>query len=350
MVRNAWLVALALSVGAAACKKEESKTSTATGDKTAEKTSGDSTKPGVTPPTQTATSGDDLSLLPVDSEMVMGLNFAQLQQSQLWKQFVEPKMMTGDSVKKLTEFKDKCGFDPMSAVKTVSVGLKGLAGKSPEGAFVIHGAEKDKVWSCLDKMKADIEKDGSTYTKDGDVAFIKDKNGETVALTFVNDTTALGVVGPQATKDGVKAAAAGTSALKSSPAFTDMYSKINTGDSLWLLMNGNSKLFDKAAAMGVKPKALFGSLNVTDGLTVDFRMRVDTPDQAKQFATMAQGQLKQAEKMFDKISVTDEGNDVKLSVVLSNQKLQALVQQVGSMMSAFGGMGGGGMGGPPGGP
>lgn len=348
MVRNAWLVALALSVGAAACKKEESKTSTATGDKTAEK-GGD--KAGVMPPATTA-SGDDLSLLPVDSELVMGLNFSQLQQSQLWKQYVEPKMMSGDAVKKFAEFKDKCGFDPMAALKTVSVGLKGLSGKSPEGAFVIHGTEKDKVWSCLDKMKDEIEKDGTTYTKDGDVAIIKGKDAtEAVAITFVNDTTALGVIGPAATKDGVKAAAAGTSTLKTSPAFVDMYSKINTNDSLWILMNGNSKLFDKAAGMGVKPKALYGSLNVTDGLTVDFRMRVEKPEEAQNFATMAQGQLKQAEKMFDKVSVTAEGNDVKFNVVLSNQKLQALVQQVGSMMSAFGAMGGGGgMGGPPGGP
>ena len=349
MVRNVLAVALAISFGAAACKKEESKTSTATGDKTAEK--GGDTKAGGGTSGTTAASGDDLSLLPVDSELVMGLNFAQLQQSQLWKQFVEPKMMSGDAVKKLAEFKDKCGFDPMSALKTVSVGLKGLDKKSPEGAFVIHGTEKDKVWSCLEQMKGEIEKDGSTYTKDGDVALIKDKTGETVALTYVNDTTALGIIGPNATKDGIKAAAAGTSTLKSSPAFVDMFSKINSNDSLWILMNGNSKLFDKAAAMGVKPKAIYGSLNVTDGLTVDFRMRVEKPEDAQNFATMAQGQLKQAEKMFDKIAVTAEGNDVKFSVVLSNQKLQALVQQVGSMMSAFGGMGGGGgMGGPPGGP
>jgi hypothetical protein len=335
-IRHGWLaIAMSLVVGGAACKKDDSKT----GDKAdkGDKAGGSTSAGGV---------GDDLSLLPVDSEMVLGLNFSQLQGSQLWKTFVEPKMMTGDAVKKFAEFKDKCGFDPMSAVKTVSVGLKGLNSKQPEGAFVIHGAEKDKVLSCLDKMKDEITKDGTEYTRDGDVALFKDKNGPGVAITFINDTTALGTIGTAGTKDGVKAAAAGGSALKTSPAFVDMYGKINTNDSLWLLMNGNSKLFDKAAAMGVKPKALFGSLNVTDGLTVDFRMRVDTPDQAKQFADMAQGQLKQAEKMFDKISITNEGNDIKLSVVLSNQKLQALIQQVGSMMSAFGGMGGGGMGGP----
>jgi hypothetical protein len=158
---------------------------------------------------------------------------------------------------------------------------------------------------------------------------------------FVNDSTLIAVLGDKATAAGVKAAAAGGSTLKSSPPFLDMYSKVNTGDSLWALMNGNSKVFDKMASLGVKPKAMFGSVNVTDGLSLDLRMRLETPDAAAQLANMSKSQLQQAAKMFDKADVSNDGADVRFTIVMSSQKLQALISQFAGLMGAFGGMGGG---------
>ena len=86
-------------------------TAPAAGDKTATATPGVPGVPGVA-------AGDDLSLLPADSEMVMGLNFAQLQQSALWKQFA-PKLME-KAAGGIAEFKAACGFDPMEAIKSIS--------------------------------------------------------------------------------------------------------------------------------------------------------------------------------------------------------------------------------------
>ena len=79
---------------------------------------------------------------------------------------------------------------------------------------------------------------------------MKDKNGATTAFTFVNDTTMLGVIGSKGNKDGVKEAAKGASTLKIVATFVDMYSKINTQDSLWMLINGNSPALAKAGAHG----------------------------------------------------------------------------------------------------
>ncbi|MBS1122386.1 MAG: hypothetical protein H6Q90_4614 [Deltaproteobacteria bacterium] len=354
MVRNrGWLVAGLLSVGLiglASCKKEDkAPAASGSGDTkvdpkaTAEKPAPPAGVPSTSKVSPTAT-GDDLSLLPVDSEVVMGLNFSQLQQSQLFKQFVEPLMMKGDFQTKLNEFKTQCGFDPLQAVKTVSIGMKGIGATKPDGVIVVHGAEKAKVMDCFEKMKAEAKKDAEV-TRDGDIIIIKsNKGGDTVAFQFVNDTTALMVMGANATKDGIKAAAAGTSTLKSSAAFVEMYSKINIQDSMWLLMNGNSKAFDKAAAMGFKPKAVFGSLNVTDGLTLDLRMRLDSADQATQIAQMGKSQAAGAASMFDKLDIVSDGADVKVSIALSNAKLQSLIKQFGGLLGGMGGMGS--MGGP----
>jgi hypothetical protein len=331
-IRHGWhLAALGLMLTLAGCNKEEKKG--APGDKTAEK--GD--KPGVAP---SGSSGavDDLTLLPLDSEIVLGINFSQVTQSSLWKQFVEPKMMTGDVQAKFAEFKAKCDFDPMASFKTVSVGLK-IVNDKPDGVIVVHGIDKAKSFACIEKMKDEAAKEGTEMTRDGDVVIMKGKGGEPAAVMFLNDNTAVVALGDKGNAAGVKQVAQGGSTLKSSPPFLDMYGKVKTGDSLWFLINGNAKFFDKAAAMGVKPKAVFGSINVTDGLSLDMRMRMETPDAAAQFANMGKAQIQQAAKMFDQIDIAADGADAKITVVLSNQKLQALIQQVGGMLGGLGGMG-----------
>ena len=90
--RTGWLVAVvALSLGIGGCKKKEETKAAAGSAAATEKPSTD--KPATPPaPAASSPSGDDLALLPADSEMVMGLNFAQLQQSALWKEF-SPKLM-----------------------------------------------------------------------------------------------------------------------------------------------------------------------------------------------------------------------------------------------------------------
>lgn len=337
--RRGWLLASFVAASAltlGACKKDEKKDpgTPATGGTTAGDKAAGAGATAKTAGAIAAASGDDLALLPVDSELVMGLNIAQLQQSSLWKKFVEPQLMKGDAQQKLSEFKAKCGFDPLASVKSVSVGLKGIGADKPDGVFVVHGIEKAKALDCFDKMKDEAAKSGDTVTRDGEVVSIKSKDGDNVAITFVNDTTAVAVVGANATTAGVNAVAKGTSALKSSPAFVDMYSKIKTGDSLWLLMNGNSKAFDQAAKMGIKTKAVFGSINVTDGLTVDMRMRVDSPDQATQMANGFKGQAQALVSMVDKLDIGSEASDVKVFIMLSQQKLETLVQQFGGMLGA----------------
>lgn len=347
MVRTRGWLAVGLAVGllgVTACKKDDK--GAASADKTTDKGGGDKGA-GIS-----GAIGDDLSLLPVDSEVVVGINFGQLQQSGLWKQFVAPKLATAD-LSGIQKFKALCGFDPLESLKSVALGMKGVGGDSPSGAVVVHGFDKSKSMACFDKEGvADVEKDGSKVTIDGDVVMITDKSGKQIGFTFVNDTTALAVIGPEAaTKDGIKKVAAGGSALKTSAAFVEMYKKINSGDSLWFVANGNAPMMQKAQIPGAKLKAAYGSLNVTDGLTVNFRMRLGSPDEATQLVSMAKGQVDnpQAKQFFDKIDVSADGADMKVDLAMSADKLKQLAAMVGGLM---GGMMGGGMGGAggPGGP
>ena len=339
--RSFLIVAVALGLGVGACKKKEEAKGTGA-DKATEKVGLDKPVGGAA-----VAGSDDLSLLPADSELVLGLNFAQLQQSALWKQFA-PKLME-KAAGELAEFKALCGFDPLDQFKSVSLGMKGIdsgGGKQPDGVVVVHGPEKSKVLPCLDKAKAKLAEKGTEVTVDGDVFTMKGKDGQTQAFTFINNDTVVGVMGPTASKDTVLAAAKGGSALKTSQTFVEMYSKINTKDSLWFLVNGNAPFMAKAAQSGMKFKAVFGSVNVTDGLTLDLRMRMATPEEATQFVNMAKAQVEnpQVKQMLDKLDIAADGTDAKISAAMSNQKLQNLIGMVGGMMGGM--MGAGGVGGP----
>jgi hypothetical protein len=287
--------------------------------------------PAFAQPAKKAPAADDLSLLPVDSELVLGLDFQQLQSSSLWKQFVEPQLAKGDMKKQLDDFKSKCGVDAMKVVTKIAMGIKGIGGDKPDGVIVAHGVPKAKLVACYDKLSKDKKAD-QDITRDGDVLIVKQKGGQAAAFTFIDDSTALMVIGTQATSAGIKGIAKGTSALKTSAAFVEFYKKTNTNDTMWGIMNGNSKAFDQFAAMGIKPKAVYGSLNVTKDVNLDIRMRLGSADEAKNLATMFNGQLKAVASMFDKIEVKADGSDMKVAIMLTETKLKALAKQMGGMM------------------
>lgn len=333
MARQRWVVVvLAISLGAVACKKKEAaKTDPGSGSATAQPTDpGAAKQPDTAKPA--AQAQGDLGLILVDAEIVMGVNWGQLQASALWKQFIEPEMKKdGEFVAGLEDFKQRCGFDPLATVKHMAVGMKNVVDE-PEGVMVLHGLDKGKVLACADKWQEEAAKEKLTVKKDGEIVTVTGEDGS-AGFTFLGDGRMLVVVAKAVTADAVKQAAQGGSTLATSAAFVDMYGKINKTDSAWFLVNGNSKIFEEAQQLGLRPKAVFGSLNVTDGLAADVRARLESADLATQTVTNFQGQVQAMTSMVDKLDLAADGADVKLTAAASLEKLQNL-----SKMFARGGM------------
>ena len=180
---------------------------------------------------------------------------------------------------KLAEFKDKCGFDPMAAVKSVSIGLKGVGGKAskPEGAIVIHGPDKAKVMACIEKMKAEAAKDGRRSQSDGWHHHDRTKDGGKfgVHVRQRHDVARCGRPQRQRSRASRPRPRA-RSALKTlagvrRDVLEDQHGRL----AVVAGQRQRRRRSTKAAQMGFKPKAVFGSVNVTDGLTLDLRMRLD---------------------------------------------------------------------------
>jgi hypothetical protein len=286
-------------------------------------------------------SGDaaDLGYLPVDSMVVAGINTKQLQSSAIWKQHVEPRLTQGDTATQLAEFKAKCGFDPTTSVTSISIGAKGVTGKAADAVIVLHGLEKAKTLECFDKMKDDLAKQGTSFVKDGEMVTLT-MNGQPAVLTFANDTTTVIGMGAYATIDGVKAAAAGSSALKASPAFVDMYKKLDTSKSIWFFVNGKLSGFEMAESMvGARPKSVFGSLHITDGLAVDARMRLESDQKASDLAKTFQSQIQGLKTYAKDAALASDGPDVRLTLSMTQENLKELAQAMGPMLGMMlGGM------------
>jgi hypothetical protein len=267
---------------------------------------------------------DDLSLLPVDSDIVGGLDMTKLQKSAAWKKYVEPLLAQGDVKKGLDEFKTACGVDPLKLATKMAFGMKQTSGDTPDMVIVVHGMPKAKLTACLAKPGADTK-------KDGDVFLTTPKDGQAMAFKFIDDTTAFAILGSKATGDNVRAAVKG-SGIKGSQAFMDLYKNTNTNETVWMIANGNAKMFDAMQATGMRPKALSGSVALASDVNASIRMRLESADKASQFATMAKGQVASAQALFDKLAVGSTGADVTVALSLGPEKLDNLVKMLGGMM------------------
>ncbi len=282
----------------------------------------------------------DLELVPADSEAVLGLNFAQVRKSALFQQFVAPAIAASDE---LREFEALCGFDPLASLGSVTIGLKGL-GEEPNtsGVIIVHGFDRNKAMSCFDKQGvADAEAEGMVVTVDGDVVLMKAPEGQgNAAFTFIDQTTGLVVIGPDAaTKESVQRVAAGNGGVHTSSAFATALQAVNTDDSFWLMVAEGSALV-KAINVGVEPYTpirlgtMYMSLDATDSLALDAGFRLGSPDTVAKLVSTIETTLKTNElardlaKHFDQLDVISDGSDLIVSLALSGDQILPLITSI----------------------
>jgi len=276
----------------------------------------------------------DLGLLPADAEAVLGINFAQVRESALWKRYAAPLLAHVDGIR---EFETLCGFDPLASLGSLAVGLKGLnSNNGLSGAIVIHGFEKAKALTCFDKHGLpDAERDGSKIAIDGDVVLMTDREGHHTAFTFIDNTTALIVIGPEAaTREGVERIAGGDSGLRTSTTYGSTLQYINTDDSLWLMASGTSPLIaeiNKALApiTPVQLGASYLAMHVSDSLAVDVGVHLGSPETVATLVAAIQAQMSSpaallATQLCDQLDVTADGSDLIVSLAISGDQLQQL--------------------------
>ncbi|MBA3397580.1 MAG: hypothetical protein H0T89_33460 [Deltaproteobacteria bacterium] len=262
---------------------------------------------------------DPLGFLPIDAEVVAHLDAQQLRRSDVWQRF-EPMILAkvGPS---LAQFHALCGFDPLIAVRRVSIGLKDVGGK-PNAVIVVRGIERGALMGCIDRA---LTKQPDAARVDRGIVTIPGATGQPpTVLGFADASTLVLMTGLGASVEALRAAFGAGAPLRSSPAFTELHATLETRRPIWFVINGSSKLLDQAAGFGLKPRAVFGSVELSTGLLVDVRMRLETVDQAQQVAAMAQGQLGAVQGFVSKLEVTAADADVVLALGMSPEQVETL--------------------------
>lgn len=263
-------------------------------------------------------SGDVLAFLPLDADAVIGLDARQALASPLWKHFQD--RLLGPVAKHLQEFRAACGYDPFAVVRSVTIAVK----VSPnEAVLVVRGAPREKTMACI--HRAIPSRRGPVTVERGVVTIPGDEPGEPpVALAFADaDTLVI------ATSRGkLDAALASGAPLRRSRAFAELWQLVDARQALWAVVNGSSSAFQSLSALGVRPRALLGSVHLADGLSLAGRMRLGTPDEATQLASLAQGQLGAVQAMVDKIELAADGADVTLRVDMTTAQVDSLARLV----------------------
>jgi hypothetical protein len=283
------------------------------------------TAPPPPPATQMSSNpvlANDLAMLPVDSEMVLGFDLGRMRQSNLWAQ-ISPRFASKMGF--VDEFTKTCGFDPLATMTTVAIGVKGMNG-TPSGVFVVHGIPTAQLGACVPKLRAKVAKTKTKLTTDTDTFTLAETDGRTTTFGFIDATTLLAVTGGKAEWAAAKTA---SSALPTSAAFMEMFHLLSATDAGVVLANGT--VLSKASSMGINVKAAFGSLDLTDVLAMDIRIRLSTPDEANQLASMTKGQTQSAQvkQMFQKFDISTDRSDVRFQIEVSSATLIMLLGAIG---------------------
>jgi hypothetical protein len=275
-------------------------------------------------PRHVRTAQDPLGFLAIDSEIVMQLDLAQVRRSTLWTRF-EPLVMA-KAASTLDQIKLACGFDPLQMIRRVVVGMKHVDAPHPDTVIVLRGLERDRTMRCFVQT---LGRDPTIATMDQGIVVIPRKNGDTpLALAFADASTLLLVGGPDVTADTMRAVLEAGTPLRGSPGFLDMFDQLDHERAAWFLINGNAKALQQMAALGVSPRGVFGSVDLTSGIAADLRLRTDDATKAQQFAAMVQGQLGAAKPFFDKIEVGVRDADIVFDLAMTDDQADKIITQM----------------------
>lgn len=269
---------------------------------------------------------DPLGYLPVDSEFVLSLDTNRLRASALWKT-MEP-LVAAKAGEVLEKFRTQCGVDPLLSIKQVAMGFKRLDDTpGPRGVIVVRGLDRKALTACMDRL---VGTDPRVTIANG-VVTVKAAPGENAAVfTFASGSTLVAVTSPTASPEELAAVLKGGASLRDSPMFLELFAQIQTKSTMWFALNGNSKMFDKMAGLGFRPKAVTGSVDLANGFAGSARMRLESADSARNLVGLGQPQLVQAKSMFDELELTSEDTDVVLRFGMSQTQVEAVVGMFGA--------------------
>lgn len=280
-------------------------------------------------PNYAATADDELGFLPVDAEIVAGIDLMSLRRSQLWQKF-EPMFISALGPD-LEKFRTACGFDPVKTIERVTIAVKERGPSQYTGVVVIRGVDTSHVRECL---ASEVQKSGGKATTDRGVVLVTQPSepNMTMAVGVVGASTMVVQLDAVTNYDTLTAVLAGGAPLRKSSAFMTLQTRREPGASMWFMANGNSKAFDQMRSMGFAPKSLDGTLTVTEKFSGVLRMTLGNPSEAARMQAEFDKVKGMIAPMVEKFETRVSGDVVAIEGVITEQQLRSMLQMLGGAM------------------
>ncbi|HSD88229.1 MAG TPA: hypothetical protein VLB44_11965, partial [Kofleriaceae bacterium] len=225
-----------------------------------------------------------------------------------------------------------CGDDPLSQLSTVDFGIP-IA--TDLDVAVFRGLDREKMLTCFRALKTESNQ---TATFDGDFVTLTSKRGAIQVLTFVDAHTMVMQGSKQPTKQTLQETLrlGADAPLRKNAPFAAALDKAKKSAAVTLVSRpGSQALAAKMkGAAGVQLSYLYGALDLTDRLAVQYAMVVANASDATSVANMMKAQLEspQVKQMFDRIEARAQDNTVTLDVEMSESKLATLAGMFRGML------------------
>jgi len=272
-------------------------------------------------PSYEASLDDTLGFLPATSEIVFGIDGAQIRKTAVWTQLgpkVE-KLMGSD----LVQLRTACGFDPMQTVERISVGLSMPERDVVTGVVVVRGVGAGML-GCVRSRFGKTSATG-TVTEDKGVVILGRPDDREKSAWMLIGSTLIVQIDQHVGHDTIAAVLASGSPLRTSHAFMQLYSHLERGTSMWGVVNGKTKLLDEAAGAAMRPVTVDGTLTMSDRVVIAGRATFADADTAAKVDGLMKQTLATAGKFAEHAESRQEGTQVIAGLAISGAQLETLL-------------------------
>jgi hypothetical protein len=259
---------------------------------------------------------DWLGFLPIDSDIVVGIDSTQIRKTAVWAELLPKveKSMGHD----LDELRTACGFDPFKTVERVSVGLKAAERDKLVGVVVVHGVGAGMM-GCV---RSHFGKGGAVIDDKG--VLVMDSKPDMRSAWTVIGTTLIVDLDPAAGHDTMQAVLASGSPLRSSQAFMALYGALDTkAASMWGVVNGSSKMLEEFGTM--RPKSSKGTVTLSDRILIAGDIVFDAPDVAMQVETLVKATFAQVHQFIESGDTKVDGSTLYVKAAVGPVQLQQIL-------------------------
>jgi len=300
----------------------------------------------------TGAAKEDMTLAPREADIVVMANLTRMRNTDMWRRLQDLRDSDASSKKEYDDFVQRCQLDPMKDIDSVFLAFP-QAGSAKEFVGVMRGKfDEDKLVACA---KEQAKKDGGevqTSEYNGKKLYTDGKKQEAWA-TFLDKSTV--AVGSQTWVKKTIDLAAGKAqgSAKDNEALMSLVKRAKTNEGIWGAGIVPQSMRDQLKAdphlsAAASMKSVFGSVDFQKGIAADANVDLATENDAKEVTAKATSQLLEAKKnpqlmmmgfasFLDAVKVEAKGPTFHLTIDLTQQQVDDLINRVKGILKSFGG-------------